>query len=75
MLESRMAKLETDVAVIKNDGQHTRERIDSIETKIDAFISSADAKYADKTVERIVYGMVAIILTAVVGSIIALILK
>jgi|PlaIllAssembly_1097288.scaffolds.fasta_scaffold318895_2 hypothetical protein len=35
----------------------------------------SDSKYADKIVERIVFGMITLILIAVVGAIIALVVR
>jgi len=47
--------------------------------KIDGFIESADVKYVSRTefkdVKSAVYGFIALVLTAVVGGIMALVLK
>ena len=42
---------------------------------IENFIENADKKFASKLTEKIVYGMVGLILTAVIGSILIIILK
>jgi len=52
----RMARLETDVKYIKE--------------QLDSFIKTADDKYASKDTEKIVYGLVAIIIIAVIGAMI-----
>lgn len=50
------------------------EKTDRIEKKLDKFIECADNKYANKVVEKIVYGLVGIILTAVIVAIIKLVI-
>lgn len=49
--------------------------IDRVETKLDQFIAAADGKYASKLVERVVYGMVALTLSAALAAILALIMR
>lgn len=49
--------------------------IDRVEQKLDQFIAAADGKYASKLVERVVYGMVALTLSAALAAVLALIIK
>jgi len=74
-LEKEVGAITTKIAVIEVNGVYIRERMDSIESKMDTFIESADARYADKVVERVVYGMVATVLTIVVGAVVAVVIK
>ena len=75
----RMARLETNIDYIKSG-------IDDLNNKLTKHIADeandvacirkeSDEKYANKTVERIVYGMVGIILVTVLGAILYLIIK
>lgn len=53
-------------------------RLDSMDKtleRIEAKIDCLDERFASKNVERLVYGLVALILTSVVGALIALVLK
>lgn len=63
---------------------NVEEKVGNLDAKMDekfaelgkqlaGFIASADTKYASKLTERIVYGMVALVLTAVFGALIALV--
>ncbi len=65
-MAERMARKETDIDYIKKE-------LDEHKELIKGFIDSADRKFASKLVERIVYGLCAVILLAVVGAIIALV--
>ena len=69
----RLAKVETEVKNLKevNTKEHKQlfDKLDLQFEKIDKFIDSADTKYAGKIVERIVYGLVATILTFVLTAI------
>ena len=55
----RMARVETKLETL-NDGQKR------IEMKMDAFIKSADKKYAGKWVEKINYTVIIAFITAVI---------
>ena len=44
-----------------------------VEKKIESFVCDADKKYASKTTETLVYGMVALVLTAFIGGVIFLV--
>lgn len=48
---------------------------DKMESKIESFVCEADKKYASKTTETLVYGMVAIILVAFIGGVVFLVWK
>jgi len=75
----RMARLETNIDYIKTG-------IDDLNNKLSQHIcdeainlaktrEESDKKYANKTVELIVYGMVSTILVAVLGAVMYLIIK
>jgi len=49
-MRERMARLE--------------EKVDNINEKLDEFIKSAESKFASKLTERIVYGLVGLVLVA-----------
>jgi hypothetical protein len=72
--ESKMTEVQIEMAEIKTDIKYTKEKIDSLEHKIDEFIKSADGKYASKLSEQIVYSLVGLILVAVVTALVALVL-
>jgi len=56
------------------DGQTRIESgIKKLTKNIDDFTESADERYASKTVEKIVYGFVGIVLVSFVGGLIALV--
>lgn len=59
----RLIKMETEITYIK-------EKIDEHGHKLDAFIDSADKKYASKLTEKVVYGLIGMICVAVLGAII-----
>jgi len=50
------------------------ERFDTLGEQLATFIKSADEKYASKLTERIVYGLVSLVLMAVVTALIALVI-
>jgi tetrahydromethanopterin S-methyltransferase subunit B len=50
-----------------------KESIDRVEKKMDDFIKCSDKRYASKTTEVIVYGLVGIILSAVVYMVLDLV--
>lgn len=58
MTQKETTQLSERVAVIET-------KLDSIEKKMDDFIESADKKYASKNVEKVVYGMIGIVLASV----------
>ncbi len=61
----RLAKLETEVGVIKED-------VAEIKTDIKDLVTSLDKKFASKWVERVMAGMVGIVLTAFLGILVAI---
>ena len=71
-MAERMAKVETEVTNLKDS--NTREH-DELKEMIKEFIDSADSKFASKTTEKLVYGMVALILVGFVTGVIALVIK
>jgi hypothetical protein len=62
----RMVKLETDITYIKN-------RVDSMVAWQESLDRRYDERYASKTVEKLMYGGVAVVLTAVLGAVIYLV--
>lgn len=64
----KVAKMEKDVEYIKTELGETKELIKE-------FIDKADTKYASKTTEKVVYGMVGTILTAVLLAILYMVIK
>lgn len=69
-----MAKTQVErLARLEEWAENTDKTVARIEGKLDDFIKAADQRYASKTVERLVYGGVGIVLTAVVLSVLALI--
>lgn len=62
----RLAKVETELKDMKerNSDEHKK-----IEEKLDKFIESADSRYANKITERIVNGLVALILVGIATGI------
>jgi hypothetical protein len=64
----RLVKMETEITYIK-------EKIDEHGRKLDAFIESADNKYASKLTERITFGLVALLVIGVVTAILETVLR
>lgn len=60
------------LAVVEEQIKNQGEKIDAIDQKITDFIRSADRKYASKTTEKIVYGLVGTILMAFVWALLRL---
>jgi chaperonin cofactor prefoldin len=60
------------LAVIQNDMQYLKEKLDRVDTKLS---SSYITKEEFEPIKRIVYGMVGLILVAVVGAMVSLVLK
>ena len=57
----RLARVETNLENLKLQNN-------SIESKLDKFIDSAESKFASKLTERIVYGLVTLVLVAVMSK-------
>lgn len=64
--ENRDVKL----AVLQNDMSYVKDKLDSIDNKVS---SGYVSKEEFEPIKKIVYGMVSLILTAVVGAVIALV--
>ena len=64
--------IDTKVAVIANDVTHIKDTLDNLSKRL-------EEKYVTKSryepVEKIVFGMVGLILTAVIGAVIALVVR
>lgn len=74
----RLAALEQSVCNVESQVEKldhkVDERFDTLGEQLAAFIKSADEKYASKLTERIVYGLVGLVLAAVVTALIALVI-
>ena len=73
---------DAEIATLKEAHKNMAEKIDDLKhTVTDGFkevmdrFDSLDEMYASKLTEKIVYGLVGIILTTVVGALIALVIK
>jgi hypothetical protein len=71
-ISERMGVLENEVRNIKE--QNTTEHTE-IKKMISDFIESADKKYASKWTERLVYGLVVVILSGLIGGAISQLYK
>lgn len=69
-LETQVCNVEKQVTALDTK---VDERFSSMELKLDRFIESADGKYAEKKVEKIVYGMVALTLSTVFLALLAIV--
>ena len=68
-------KQDTKLAVIANDISYIREKIKAIEAKIDGdFITREEFKDKFDPVQRIVYGLVSLVLVSVFGALVGLVL-
>ena len=74
----RLAALEQSVCNVESQVEKldakVDERFDTLGEQLVTFIKSADEKYASKLTERIVYGLVSLVLMAVVTALIALVI-
>lgn len=72
MTKNNLNEIITKMAVMANDIEYIKKSLTKIDTKL-------EGEYVTKTefdpVKRIVYGLVAIVLTAVVGALVALVVK
>lgn len=71
----RLTALETCVTNVEKQVEHLGDSIGELRKDIKDFIESADSKYANKLVEKIVYGLVALVLSSVFVALIALVVK
>lgn len=78
----RLASLESDVTNIKESQKDTKVSIDKLHGKVDSLITYVqhlevaqekkfDSRYASKTVEKVVYAAIGIILTTVIVTVLA----
>jgi hypothetical protein len=62
------------IAVVANDVEHIKKSVDRIEKRFD----NLDSQYVEKSefepVKKVVYGVVALILTAVIGALVGLVI-
>jgi hypothetical protein len=78
----RLMKIETTLEYIKdsqdankNEHQEILAKLEDMDKRNDARIKELDRRYADKKVETLVYGLVALILTAFFTTLIYLVIK
>ena len=67
-------EVKMDMVELKTDIKYTKQKVESIECKLDKFIETADNKFASKNVEKIVYGLVALIVVAVFTALMSTVL-
>lgn len=67
-----IGRITTDVAVILNKVDYIQSEVRGIKTQLEGEYVTKD-KFAP--VERIVYGMVSVVLLAVIGALVALVVK
>lgn len=60
-----------DLAGVKVEMKYLKDKVDWLDEKFDKFVEAADSKYANKTVEKIVYGMITIIVVGVLWMILS----
>lgn len=63
----RLTKVETKVGILVNSNSDEHR---SINKKLDSFIEAADKRYASKLTEKVVYGLVGMIITLVGAALI-----
>jgi len=68
----RVAKVEVEINNLKEMNSKEHQEIKEL---VEKFINSAENKFASKMVEKIVYGMVGVVMLTVMGSFISLIIK
>ena len=61
------------LAVVEEKVDAMKESVDCLRDDLKAFINEADGRYASKVTERLVYGLVAAVLLAVVYAVLHLI--
>jgi hypothetical protein len=64
--------LRTEIAVLKNDIKYLTDKVDEISSKLDYKYVTQDEF---DPIKKIVYGLVALILTAVIGAVVSLVLN
>ena len=70
-----ISELKTKQALNNQSLVTMNDKLDSIETKLDKFIESAEQKFAGKWIEKVFIFIMSIVGTAIIGGILALILK
>lgn len=63
---------ETDIALIKQDISYMKDKLDGVDAKISTHYVSREEF---EPIKKIVYGMVGLILVAVVGALVSLVVK
>ena len=67
---NRINQMECDMTEVKTDIKYIKNNIEEIKD----FIKTADHRYASKTTQKIVYGMVGLIVTAVLYALLYLVI-
>ena len=75
MQENEITNLKISMKGIQKDISYIKQSQKEMGDKIDGFIKEAPNKFANKIVERIVYGMITLILVGVLSSLLYLVLK
>jgi len=70
-----ISELKTQQALNNQSLVTMNDKLDSIESKLDKFIESAEHKFAGKWIEKVFIFIMSIVGTAIIGGILALILK
>lgn len=70
----RLAVVETKIDSVEDTLTQTNEKIDLANEKIDGLIERLDEKYASKWVEKVMAGLIGLVLTSVVGALLALVI-
>lgn len=65
----RLAKIETTLDYVKESLDNNDKDHKIIMAKVDKFIESADSKYASKLTEKVMWGLIGLIVTAVIVAI------
>lgn len=65
---------DTELALIKQDIEYIKKTLDKVVLSLDVADEKADQRYASKWVERAMVAVISLVLTSVVGALIALVI-
>ena len=65
---------DTELALMKQDIEYIKKTLDKVVLSLDVADEKADQKYASKWVERAMVAVISLVLTSVVGALIALVI-
>lgn len=66
---------DTELALMKQDIEYIKQTLDKVVLSLDVADEKADQKYASKWVERAMAAVISLVLTSVVGALIALVVS